>query len=87
MQQLTSCPVCGYQPIYGDWIDEKQLFLVDCTHCTTFTITESLVKQFKRPLTNSNRYLKTQLSLYLRSAGDDDDRELTETSWRQLANG
>ena len=85
MCQLNSCLVCGHQSIDAHWIDEKQLFLVDCQQCTTFTITKTLVELFRGSLTASERHLRKQLSCYLRNAGDDDERELTETSWCRLA--
>ena len=85
MCQLDSCPVCGHQFIVDNWIDDKLMFLIDCQQCTTFTITKTLVELFRGSLTASERRLRIRLSCYLRNAGDDDERELTETSWFRLA--
>ena len=87
MHQLDSCPVCGQQLIDEHWIDEHQQFLVGCPQCTTFTITETLARLFRHPLSADDRRLLKSLSYYLHNAGDDDERELTETSWVRLAVG
>ena len=84
MCQLNSCPVCGHQLIDDHWIDEQQKFLVECQQCTTFTITKTLIEMFLGSLTTYEHHLKELLSRYLRNAGDEDEREITETSWRQL---
>ena len=73
MCELNSCSVCGHQ------------LIVDCQQCTTFTITKTLVELFQSSLTASERRLRKRLSCYLRNAGDDDERELTEMSCCWLA--
>lgn len=82
---LNSCPLCGCKPDYAGWIEEQQQFLVDCPHCTTYTITAGLANRFQCLLAPEERHLVDRLSHYLRDAGDDDDREVTEDSWLRLA--
>ena len=81
---LSECPICGAVP-FTLWLDEKNFFLVECPDCTTFTITESLVRLFRCALAPDDRDSLRRLANYLHNAGDDDDREITEESWRRLA--
>ena len=81
-----NCPVCGQPVAFGQWIEERQRFLVECPQCTTFTITERLANRFRCLLEPDERRLVAQLSRYLQHAHEDDDRDLTEDSWVSLAN-
>ena len=81
---LDRCPLCGGEPRDASWFDEQQQFLVDCPLCTTYTITAGLARRFRCLLAPDERRLVDQLSRYLQQAGDDDDREVTEDSWRRL---
>ena len=83
---LQRCPVCGGEPADVGWYGQ-QGFLVDCPWCTQYTITPTLAEGFAGPLSVPDRRLLERLSSYLRDAGDDDERELTEDSWRRLALG
>ena len=82
---LNRCSVCRHESIVCVWIPEHGQFLVRCPQCTVFTITKSLAAQFDQSLPRDDRLWLKRLSCYLRNAGDDDDREVTEISWRRLA--
>lgn len=82
---LNSCPLCGSKTIHTFWFDEQQQFLVNCPHCTTYTITRGLASRFRCLLAPEERRMVERLSHHLRAAGDDDDREITEDSWLRLA--
>ncbi len=82
---LDSCPLCGRKLICPVWLEERQQFLVECSLCTTFTITPYLASRFGCLLVPYERNMVKQLSHYLREAGDDADREVTEDSWLRLA--
>ena len=71
--------------IYSCWMEELRQFHVECSQCTTFTITAPLAERFRCGLHPDERRLVGWLSRYLRDAGDDDDREITEYSWIGLA--
>ena len=82
---LDRCPVCRREPIDCDWIPEYGQFLVRCQKCTVYSIEPSLAARFGQPLFLRDRVLLERLSTYLCNAGEDDDREVTEISWRRLA--
>ena len=82
---LDRCPICQRGPIDCDWIPENGQFLVRCPQCTVFTITASLASRFDQPISRDDRLRLNRLSCYLRNAGDDDDREVTEINWRSVA--
>jgi len=82
---LDRCPICQHDSIECDWIPEYGQFQVRCPQCAVFTITASLAAQFGRSLSHDDRVWLKRLSTYLRNAGDDDEREVTEVSWRRLA--
>ena len=84
-RSLDRCPVCWCELLYSQWLEEHQLFLVQCRQCTTFTITATLAELFQGSLAPHDRLLVERLSRYLYRAGDDDERELTETSWVRLS--
>lgn len=66
-------------------IPEYDQILVECSLCTTFTIARELAAAFRAPQNLKELHLLRLLSLYLRQAGDDDNREVTDVSWRILA--
>lgn len=82
---LDLCPLCGRRPRDVGWFDEQEQFLVDCPHCTQYTITPGMADRFRCLLAPDERRMVDRLSRYLRQAGDDDDREVTEESWLRLA--
>ena len=82
---LERCPVCGHESIDCDWIPEYRQFLVRCPKCTVYSIERALAVRFGQPLFLKDRVLLERLSAYLGNAGEDDDREITEASWRRLA--
>lgn len=82
---LESCPLCGRKLNCPVWLEDKEQFLVECSLCTTFTITAYLAGRFGCLLVPYERTMVERLSRYLREAGDDDDREITEDSWLRLA--
>ena len=79
------CPICGYRVSDVCWMEERRQFLVECPQCTTFTITAQLTARFRCELHPDHRRLVARLSRYLRDAGEDDEREITEDSWTWLA--
>ena len=79
------CPICGYGVSDVCWVAERRQFLVECPRCTTFTITASLAARFGCGLHRDESRLVARLSRYLRDAGDDVEREITEASWTWLA--
>ena len=84
-QDLSECPVCGAPPIFALWLEDNGMFAVECPDCTTFTITKSLAALLRCSVAQGDREALARLSGYLRSAGDDGERELTEESWMRLA--
>ena len=82
---LDLCPLCGSKPHDVGWLDEQEQFLVDCPQCTPYTITPGMANRFRCRLASDDRGMVERLSCYLHQAGDDDDREVTEESWRRLA--
>lgn len=83
---LDRCPLCGRQPVDADWYGPPG-FLVNCSSCRYYTITQDLVVELAGPLSLPDRQLLRRLSACLREAGEDDERELTVSSWRRLAAG
>ena len=79
------CPICGRPVADACWIEERRQFFIECPQCTTFTITAELAARFRCALHPDERRMVDRLSRYLRDAGDDDDREVTESSWIALA--
>lgn len=79
------CPICGRPVADACWMGERRQFLIECPQCTTFTITAPLAARFRCALHPEERQLVDRLSRYLRDANDDDDREITESSWIGLA--
>lgn len=70
------------------WIDERNVFLVECEDCTTFTITDERVAAFHDAWRTDHRetlMCLEHLSRYLRLGGDDCDREVTAENWLSLA--
>ena len=82
---LDLCPLCSRKPDDVGWVDEQEQFLVDCPHCTPYTITLGMANHFRSLLEPDERRIVERLSRYLHQAGDDDDREVTEESWLRLA--
>lgn len=78
------CPICE-QPAFTSALPEYGQTLVECSHCTTFTIEKDLAASFRRPQNFSELQRLRLLSLYLQQARDDDDREVTQTSWKIFA--
>ena len=79
------CPLCGHTGAVSCWLEDPGQFLVECPHCTVFTITAPLAARFRCEFHPDERRLVARLSLYLRGAGDDGDREITADSWIGLA--
>lgn len=77
------CPICRMPAVICE-VPEKVLLLVECPLCSTFTITLSAARTFASLGPEEIGTLRL-LSRYLRQAGDDDDREVTEQSWLRLA--
>lgn len=77
------CPICRTRSVICE-VPEKVLLLVECPLCSTFTITQSAARTFASLGPEEIGTLRL-LSRYLRQAGDDDDREVTEQSWLKLA--
>ena len=84
-ETLSTCPICGYSLISGIWVEELGVFLVDCSRCTTFTISPALAAEFRQMRESGPCVDLESLSKYLREADDDDDREIREDSWHKLA--
>jgi hypothetical protein len=83
----AACPICRASAS-STWIDEREVFLVDCDECTTFTITKERWTAFEDAWHVSDREILMYLeavSRYLRRANDDADREVTIASWMLFA--
>lgn len=87
MKAPEACPICGSSES-GEWLAENNRYLFDCEACSTFTITAERVKAFTDAWRAGDREILMcleSLSSYLRRAGDDDERDVTEDTWLALA--
>lgn len=66
-------------------MEDRSQFFVECPERTTFTITARWLPVSVAACILKRRRLVDRLSRYLRHAGDDDDREVTEDSWQRMA--
>ena len=85
--QNDGCPVCR-APAPTTRIDERNVTLVECDDCTTFTITDDRTNIFAEPWRIDDRETVIRiehLSRYLRLGGDDCDREVTPENRLSLA--
>jgi len=79
----AGCPICRASA-GGIWIDDKNVFLFECEECSTFTITSERRTAFEEAWRTGDRdtiaYLEA-VARYLRSAAEDDDRDVTADTW------
>ncbi len=81
------CPICGTSAV-GTWVDGNAIFLFDCEQCSTFTITMERLAAFEEAWRVGDRdtlMCLEAISHYLRRAGDDGDRDITDASWMEFA--
>lgn len=81
------CPVCR-APAWMMWVEQRRCVAVECDVCTTFTITTERLRAFRQAWRQDDRAILLrleQLSRYLRRAGDEGERAVTEASWLALA--
>ena len=74
--------MCGNGLTDSTWIPEYAQFFMTCPWCITFTIPPGLARTFATKLCGSPELAR--LSLHLRDPDNEDDREVTEDSWREM---
>jgi hypothetical protein len=85
--QYNACPICRGSAV-GTQIDDPPVALFECEQCSTFTITTERMAVFANAWQRNDRetlmYVEA-ISAYLRHAGDDDERHISDETWIKFA--
>lgn len=76
----VTCPICRRTAVVA-WVEERQRFLVECDHCTTFTITRERCDAADTHWSSRDpdaAAILAALSRYLSRAGEDDERDIID---------